>query len=227
MNSILIRLGHLALLPVLMCLPLATQAQTAKDLFLQLPDSLCPLLSANNRADCIDFLESKMRAVVTNRLDGSSEMTRLTNDYIHLRLTPQSSWEMKLLPAPDSTVMICVVQTVYGLAADSRLTMYSPDWSPLLTSRFFTAPTFDDLLRRPTTEDDAAALEAYRTADLTLLRLDLSPEDTELQVHLSTLDYMEPKKAERLKPFLASPLRYRWTGQGFQRANTPSTSSTP
>lgn len=227
MNPVLIRLRHLALLPVLLCLPLAIQAQTAKDLFLQLPDSLCPLLTSNNRADCIDFLESKMRAVVTNRLGGSSEMTQLTSDYIHLRLTAQSSWEMKVLSAPDSTVVICVVQTVYGSAADSRLTMYSLDWNPLPTSRFFTAPTFDDLLRRPTAEDDVAALEAYRTADLTLLRLALSPQDTGLEVHLSTLDYMEPEKAERLKPFLNSPLRYRWTGQRFESMGTASVNVTP
>ena len=42
------------------------QAQEAKTCFKNMPDSICPLLSAVNRADFIDFLESKMKAEVTN-----------------------------------------------------------------------------------------------------------------------------------------------------------------
>ena len=53
------------------------QAQEAKTFFKNMPDSLSPLLTAVNRADCIDFLESKMKAEVTNRFGGKSEMTEL------------------------------------------------------------------------------------------------------------------------------------------------------
>ena len=44
------------------------QAQEAKTFFKNMPDSLSPLLTAVNRADCIDFLESKMKAEVTTVL---------------------------------------------------------------------------------------------------------------------------------------------------------------
>ena len=43
------------------------QAQEAKTLFVNMPDSLSPLLTKVNRADCVDFLESKMKAQVENR----------------------------------------------------------------------------------------------------------------------------------------------------------------
>ena len=79
------------------------QAQEAKTCFKNMPDSICPLLSAVNRADFIDFLESKMKAEVTNSFGGKSEMTELAPDYIHVKMTPQSSWQMKLLPVNDST----------------------------------------------------------------------------------------------------------------------------
>ena len=49
------------------------QAQEAKTCFKNMPDSICPLLSAVNRADFIDFLESKMKAEVTNSFGGKSE----------------------------------------------------------------------------------------------------------------------------------------------------------
>ncbi len=47
------------------------QAQEAKTCFKNMPDSICPLLSAVNRADFIDFLESKMKAEVTNSFGGN------------------------------------------------------------------------------------------------------------------------------------------------------------
>ena len=59
-------------------------AQLAKTCFTNMPDSLSPLLTAVNRADFIDFLESEMKAEVTNRFGGKSEMTELTPDYIRV-----------------------------------------------------------------------------------------------------------------------------------------------
>ena len=43
------------------------QAQEAKAVFVNMPDSLSPLLTKVNREDCIDFLESKMRTSIRNR----------------------------------------------------------------------------------------------------------------------------------------------------------------
>ena len=41
---------------------LCAQAQEARHYFTSMPDSVLPLLTAVNRADCIDFLDSHMRA---------------------------------------------------------------------------------------------------------------------------------------------------------------------
>ena len=68
--------------------PLRAQ-QEAKAVFVSMPDSLSPLLTAVNRADFIDFLESKMKAKVENRFGGESEMTDLNKDYIRIQMTPQ------------------------------------------------------------------------------------------------------------------------------------------
>ena len=39
-----------------------------RDVFKQIPDSLVPYLSQNNRLDFIDFLDSNMKAEVRNKL---------------------------------------------------------------------------------------------------------------------------------------------------------------
>ena len=60
---------------------------TAADIFRQLPDSLTPYLSQNNRLDMLDFMSANMKAEVTNQLDGKSEMTLLSPDSLSVRLS--------------------------------------------------------------------------------------------------------------------------------------------
>ena len=93
-------------------------AQEAKTVFVNIPDSLCPLLSSVNRADCIDFIESKMKAQVTNRFGGKSEMTELSPDYVSLQMSDASNWQMKLLPLNDTTKV--VLRRFYSLRSGMR-----------------------------------------------------------------------------------------------------------
>lgn len=88
---------------LILCIMLATslQAQEARHAFVNMPDSILPTLTKINRADCIDFLDSHMRALVKNRFDQESEMTRLTKDYIAMQLSPMQQFEMKLLPTSE------------------------------------------------------------------------------------------------------------------------------
>ena len=70
-------------------------------LFKAMPDSLMPYLSKNNRLDMVDFMEAKMKAEVTNQLDGRSEMTLLTPDSLSIRLSDVLRVDMKLHPTAE------------------------------------------------------------------------------------------------------------------------------
>lgn len=129
-------------------------AQTAKQLFRAMPDSILPLLTANNRADCTDFMDSKMKAEVVNAFKEKSQMTEMTNDYIALRLSEASTWQMKLLPTNDSTKIICVINTVEGPVADSRIAFYDTNWAPYKTENYIKLPTTDDFFKAPQTNDE-------------------------------------------------------------------------
>ena len=102
------------LLCFLMASVISLNAQDAKSVFINMPDSLSPLLTKVNREDFEDFLESNMKAQVKNKMDKMSEMKTLTKDYVYLQTTPQSSFQMKLLQLNDTTKIICVVNTVCG-----------------------------------------------------------------------------------------------------------------
>ncbi len=196
-------------------------AQEAKTYFKNMPDSICPLLSAVNRADFIDFLESKMKAEVTNSFGGKSEMTELSPDYIHVKMTPQSSWQMKLLSVNDSTKVVCVVSTVCAPACDSHVKFYTTDWKELPTSFYLPElPVLDDFIAEASdTVDIYEYQDARRQADMLLMKAELSAKDTALAFTFTTTDYMSKEAAEKLKPFVRRPIVYIWNQGKFEKSS--------
>ena len=75
---------------LLLCITSVCSAQelTLRDAFRQMPDSLMPSLTQNDRLDFLDFLDAGMRAEVKNRLGGTSVMTALTADSLSLQVSP-------------------------------------------------------------------------------------------------------------------------------------------
>lgn len=193
------------------------KAQEARDCFVEMPDSLCTLLTAVNRADFIDFLDSNMKARVENTFRGRSEMTELSPDYIHVQLTSQSTWQMKLLPVNDSTKVICVVNTVCAPACDSRIDFYTTDWHKLPSDDYLPElPAVDDfILPYPDTADIYVYQEAVRQADLPLFKAGFSKEGTELTFVFSAADYVEPDIVEKLESYLRPAVIYAWEDGRF------------
>ena len=174
----------------------SSQAQEAKTLFINVPDSLCPLLTKVNREDCIDFLSSKMKAQVENRFGQKSEMTDLSKDYIRMQMTPETSWQMKVLALNDTTNVICTVATACAPACDSSIRFYTTDWKPLTDHSFITLPVMSDFLITPDSASIYEFDEASRSADILLMKVDMNKENTELAVTLSTPDYMSKETAD-------------------------------
>ena len=104
-------LGRVAAMIVAFHLSLfASQAQTIREAFKAMPDSLTPYLTTNNRLDMMDFMDAKMKAKVTNKLDGETEMLFLSDDSLAVRMSEAMLLEMKATapaasPADSATVV--------------------------------------------------------------------------------------------------------------------------
>ncbi len=191
------------------------QAQEAKSLFINVPDSICRLLTKVNREDCIDFLQSNMKAIVDNRFGQKSEMTDLGKDYIRMQMTPEIVWQMKVLALSDSTNIICTVSTACAPACDSNISFYSTDWKLIASDSFIKLPVMSDFLATPDSTVIYEFEEATREADLLLTKIDMNKNNAELIVTLSTPDYMSNDAAEKLKPFLHRSIVYKWRNGRF------------
>ena len=66
----------------------SAQSVQIRDAFREMPDSLMPYLSKNNRLDFIDFLDSGMKAEVRNQLGGTSQMLSIADDSLSIQMNP-------------------------------------------------------------------------------------------------------------------------------------------
>ena len=104
------------------------------DPFREMPDSLLPVLSENNRLDMIDFMASGMKAEVSNRLGGKSEMTMLTDDSLRVKVSSALTVTLLLVTPLDSiengNKIICFIRT-YGTdesMLQSVTSYYTTQW---------------------------------------------------------------------------------------------------
>lgn len=192
-------------------------AQDMKTVFVAMPDSVTPLLTKVNREDCIDFLDSNMKAVVKNRFGNVAEMKVLTDDYVLMQTSEVGTLEMKLLPLADSTKVICMVKTVNVPVADSSVRFYTSDWSQQLdVKEFLQFPSMDAFFLPNDSLKDEAIL-TRKKADMHLMKAQLSKEDTSLTFTYTTPDYLNEEDREKLLPHLRKePIVFRWSEGKFR-----------
>ena len=192
-------------------------AQDMKTVFVAMPDSVTPLLTKVNREDCIDFLDSNMKAVVKNRFGNVAEMKVLTDDYVLMQTSEVGTLEMKLLPLADSTKVICMVKTVNVPVADSSVRFYTSDWSQQLdVKEFLQLPSMDAFFLPNDSLKDEAIL-TRKKADMHLMKAQLSKEDTFLTFTYTTPDYLNEEDREKLSPHLRKePIVLRWSEGKFR-----------
>ena len=222
-------------------------AQTAplprmRDVFAQMPDSLLPAVTKNNRLDCIDFIENGLEAKVRNAFDDYVALEALTADYARFRTSAVAVLELKLLPLTDTTQVLCAVTTVEcGEAGsptrieDSSLRFFGADWTSLGSDYSDYSDYSDSSESSPTAAitravadldffTDDAVPDSLRfdydqakasARDFHPVRMSLSPDDASLTLELQTGQMaVEEKRAleGRLRP-----LRLLWDGRRFVR----------
>lgn len=162
------------------------QAQVVKmrDLFATMPDSLLPMVTRNNRLDCIDFMENHMQARVKNKVDQYVELKKLTEDYLLFQTSRKGCLEMKYVPDTDTTGVLYLVRTYMGPIADSHVQCFRQDWAPLAAP--VARPQVEDFFSIPSDVPDGALnyiLAELR--DLTFLKASLSENDARLTWEIS------------------------------------------
>ena len=118
---------------------------TVRTLFTDMPDDVIPYLSKTNRLDFIDFMDSSMKAEVTNSLGGKSLMTALTDDSLSITLNESCRVDVFLLHTErviDGQNLVVAVLRTYsmeGNEVDNDVEFYSVGWKKLTETPQLTA----------------------------------------------------------------------------------------
>lgn len=182
----------------------------AKDVFASAPDSIFPLLTTNNRLDCIDLKENNMKATVKNKLEQKAEMTTLTDSYLQIKPSERSVVEIKMLN--DS--VFCLINTCLGPAPDSRISFFTRGWKPYETT--FPMPHATDFWASvPDSLARDASFAQRSQEDILLIQISADKESTELTLTIQTSE-LSGKEKEIAQKYV-KPLRYKWNGKDFTR----------
>ena len=183
-------------------------AQDMRSLFLNATDDIFPLLTKNNRADCVDYVEAAMKARVTNRLDGTTVLKKLTGEYMYME-TSSNSWVEARLFSFGGDTLICMVKGVKAEAADSRLSFYDCSWNVVRGDSLITEPTIDEFFVSP----DSAARYSEK-CDIYLVNYSLADDGGMLTAEYTMPAYMNDEDAATVTPLLRV-IKYRWNGKRF------------
>lgn len=203
----------------------ATAQPVMRDVFAAMPDSVLPLVTKNNRLDCIDFIENHMEAKVRNAFDEYVTLEALTADYARFRTSPVSVMEMKLLSLSDSVRVLCLVTTAEtGDTAstirlcDSNIRFLREDWSELAADSAitFAMPAVDQFIVGETADsvktDFNQAVQSLR--NLHPVRMALSADEPALTLTLQTA--LLSKEERRAVAGRLRPLVLRWVDGKFE-----------
>ena len=203
---------------ILICaFALGVKAQEMDALFISMPDQNIPQLENAWRKDLVDLYKSGKDATLKNTMNGSSSLKKLTSDYLLLQATERSSIEMKLLPLVNNTNVICMIRTVNGPVADSRIEFYTTDWQPLAVSDLFTPVDADWFIKDDTDKNSNAFQDAASRLDMDLIQYTLSPDNLTLTATYTTPLYLSREDRKAVIPFIKeSPKVYTWEKYHFK-----------
>ena len=139
---------YVMMLVLVMCVAQAP-AQTMKEVWSAMPDSVMPLLSKNNRLDCVDYWEAGQQGDVKNRLEGKVTILFMNEDSLAVADTESSSYEVKLKKGEKGDLLSITVRRVVktGDITDWTERIYSPSWR-LLKERLAPKEVFEENLMK-------------------------------------------------------------------------------
>ena len=184
---------------------LCASAQSLREVWIDMPDSIMPYLSKSLRTELADYVEMKAEPVVQNAFSDSVRIERMTSNYLSVKSSKATRLEIKLL----GNNTIALIQTWMGPAAESKLQLYSLQWQAKET-----LVEYKETIVKP----DAMSDEEF--ADLKPLMVprmkvyQLSADDNSLSVSWS-YPLLSKKDARRVEGLLKGQV-LNWTGKVFQ-----------
>lgn len=177
--------------------------QNINSVILSLPDHIIYCLEASQK-DLLVTADPADTSVVTISTNLYSNIRRLsiTDTYVSLQTSDVSTTQIKLLPLVNNSRIICVVKTVCGGVCDSRISFYTTDWKPIVSSDLFPARRIDWFIKEDADRNSDTFINAIAALDMTPMRISLSGTSDIATVSYNIKSYLSEDDYKLLQPFL-------------------------
>ncbi len=119
-----------------------TKARPIKDLFLEMPQHVMPLLSQEIKKELVNHYTLQAPSVGHNRLGGSAYLDTITDNLLIIRPTEKSQIELQRLISEKGDTILAMIHSVMTPQADSEICFYNTSWTPIDKVPYrFTPPT--------------------------------------------------------------------------------------
>ena len=184
---------------------LCVSAQSLREVWIEMPDSILPYLSKSQRTELADYVEMKAEPVVLNVFGDSVRIERMTNNYLLVKASEVTLLEIKLL---DNNTL-ALVQTWKAPAAESKLNLFDLQWQPKEA-----VVEYNENIVKPDTMTDEEFNDLKSLMYPRLKEYRLSPENNSLSVSWN-YPLLSKKELKRMVDFL-KPQVLNWTGRDFR-----------
>ena len=184
---------------------LGVSAQSLREVWIEMPDSILPYLSKSQRTELADYVEMKAEPAVLSTFGDSVRIERMTNNYLLLKANEATRLEIKLL---DNNTL-ALVQTWMAPAAESKLRLFNLQWQP---KEAVVAYKVNIVKPDSMSDEDFADLKTLMSPRLKEYRSSADNNSMSVSWNYPLLSKKEVKRVtELLKPQVLN-----WTGKDFR-----------
>ena len=184
---------------------LGVSAQSLREVWIEMPDSILPYLSKSQRTELADYVEMKAEPAVLSTFGDSVRIERMTNNYLLLKANEATRLEIKLL---DNNTL-ALVQTWMAPAAESKLSLFNLQWQP---KEAVVAYKANIVKPDSMSDEDFSDLKTLMSPCLKEYRL--SADNNSLSVSWN-YPLLSKKDVKRVTELLKSQV-LNWTGKDFR-----------
>ena len=184
---------------------LCASAQSLREVWIEMPDSILPYLNRSQRMELVDYVETKSKPVVLNAFGDTVRIELMTNNYLLVKASEAKTLEIKLLD--DNT--LALNQTWKAPAAESELKLFNLKWQPKETSVLY-----NENISKPDSLSDIAFNDLKLLMRPRLREYSLSVDNNFLLVKWN-YPLLSKKDVNQVVDLL-KPQLLKWTGKDFR-----------
>ena len=175
------------------------QAQDIIKYFTDMPAYLLPSLESSHKLELIENYQKTGKDTLENLFGGKVTLLDLDTvaDYISIRTTSVSRFEMMLFQREDKSSFIAVINTVCAPVCSSYIHFYDTEWKEIRME----FPKFDNRQWLKSTDETIDGVKLQDMIKGIFLEFNFNPHEKSVEVRNNSVQMLGKTEQGQIKPF--------------------------